>query len=94
MQYVVIFKAKIKQLDAEYSLMAKKLRDKALKHYHCQQFESFIEGENEVALSYWLSLTDIQTWQQDAEHQVAQHLGKTTWYSHFSVEVCEVLRCY
>lgn len=30
----------------------------------------------------------------DAEHQAAQELGKNSWYTYFSVEVCEVLRRY
>ena len=94
MRYVVIFKASIQQLDAKYSLIAEQLREKALKQYNCQQFEVLTEGEHEIALSYWLTLSDIQTWQQDAEHRVAQQLGQSMWYTHFSVEICEVLRRY
>ena len=30
----------------------------------------------------------------DAEHIAAQQLGKAQWYTHFSVEVCEVQRRY
>lgn len=94
MKYVVIFKATIKNLDQNYIQMAQQLRRKALNQFHCQHFEAFTEGLSEVALSYWNDLSDIQAWHMDAEHQVAQQLGKGMWYQHFSVEVCEVLRRY
>lgn len=74
--------------------MAQYLRNKATTHYYCQKFETLNQHQTEIALSYWNSLTDIQAWQNDAEHQVAQTLGKSVWYTHFSVEICEVLKRY
>jgi heme-degrading monooxygenase HmoA len=93
-QYIVIFKAQIRQLDPLYFETAQRLRDKALHEYGCLNFEAISESHQEIALSYWCSLTDIQAWQQDAEHLIAQQLGKSQWYEHFSVEICEVLRRY
>ena len=92
--YIVVFKATVRQLDATYSDMAQKLRDKALSQYNCIKFEACSENGFEIALSYWHSLEDIQRWQQDAEHQVAQQLGKEKWYQNFSVEICEITRQY
>lgn len=94
MQYVVIFKARIRTLDEPYFSTAQQLRDKALTHFNCQHFEALTEGEHEIALSYWNTLEDIRAWQQDAQHLVAQQLGKNQWYASFSVEICEVLRRY
>ena len=94
MQYVVIFKARICTLDELYFSTAQQLRDKALTHFNCQHFEALTEGEHEIALSYWNTLEDIRAWQQDAQHLVAQQLGKNQWYASFSVEICEVLRRY
>lgn len=94
MQYVVIFKARIHTLDELYFSTAQQLRDKALTHFNCQHFEALTEGEHEIALSYWNTLEDIRAWQQDAQHLVAQQLGKNQWYASFSVEICEVLRRY
>ncbi|WP_034583764.1 MULTISPECIES: antibiotic biosynthesis monooxygenase [Acinetobacter] len=94
MQYVVIFKARIKQLDQHYFKTAQCMREKALTQFNCQHFESLTEGTDEVALSYWSSLQDIHAWHQDAEHQAAQQLGKDNWYRYFSVDVCKVLRHY
>ncbi|MEB6481413.1 antibiotic biosynthesis monooxygenase family protein [Acinetobacter vivianii] len=92
--YIVIFKATIKALDTTYSEMAQMLRNKALSQFNCAKFEACSENGFEIALSYWHSLEDIQRWQQDAEHQVAQRLGKQKWYQDFSVEICKVERAY
>lgn len=94
MRYVVIFKATIKNLDDEYFKTAQQLRDKALTQFNCQNFEALSENGLEIALSYWNTLDDIKAWHLDAEHQVAQTLGKEKWYQNFSVEICEVLRHY
>lgn len=92
--YVVIFRARIDQLDGEYSVTAQRLRDRALADFGCVEFVSVSEGEQEIALSYWRSLDDIQRWKADLEHQSAQHQGRSRWYQGYSVEVTEVLRGY
>lgn len=94
MKYVVIFKAKIKSLDQKYFDTANQLREKALTEFNCQKFEAVSENDFEIALSYWNSLEDIQAWHKDAEHQIAQRLGKQSWYESFSVEICEVIKSY
>ena len=94
MSYVVIFKAHIQQLDAQYALIATQLREKALTQFNCQHFEAVSENNHEIALSYWQSLDDIHAWHHDAAHQVAQQFGKQHWYQSFSVEICEILRHY
>nr|WP_227554384.1 antibiotic biosynthesis monooxygenase [Acinetobacter lanii] len=81
-------------LDTEYNILARQLREKAISDYHCEKFESLCEDGREIALSYWNRLDDIHAWHLDAEHLLAQTLGKEKWYSHFSVEICEILRSY
>ena len=94
MKYVVIFKAQVKELDAEYFQTAQYLREKALDQFNCKKFESIAENGFEIALSYWDSLEDIRAWHKNAEHQIAQGIGKEKWYESFSVEICEVLKYY
>ncbi|MGY5393110.1 antibiotic biosynthesis monooxygenase family protein [Acinetobacter sp. NigerLNRRAM0016] len=94
MNYVVIFKAKIKALDEAYFKTAQALREKALTQFNCQKFEAISEQDFEIALSYWNHLTGIQAWHRDAEHQVAQQLGKQQWYQSFSVEICKIEHHY
>ena len=87
--YVVIFKAEIKELDDNYVNTASKLRELA-KSYGCTRFDSFTDGDQEIALSYWPDRESIRRWGADPEHQAAQALGKSTWYKHYSVEIAEL----
>ncbi|TKI50446.1 antibiotic biosynthesis monooxygenase family protein [Lysinibacillus tabacifolii] len=51
------------------------------------------EGQG-ITVSYWESLEAIQQWKSNAQHVVAQQLGKEKWYSHYHVEICQVMRAY
>ncbi|MBY6095362.1 antibiotic biosynthesis monooxygenase family protein [Ferrimonas balearica] len=92
--FVVIFRARLAQLDARYSAMAARLRERALSQFGCLEFVAVTEGEEEIALSYWDSEEAIQAWREDSEHQVAQTLGKASWYQDYSVEVAQIQRRY
>lgn len=92
--YVVIFRATFNQLDDEYTRYANQLRELAIAKYGCTDFTSVTENGREMTLSYWNSLDDIKTWKNDAVHQQAQALGKNKWYSHYKVEIVEILREY
>jgi heme-degrading monooxygenase HmoA len=87
--YVVIFKAVIKELDDYYVNTASKLRELA-KSYGCSRFESFVTDKEEIALSYWPDRESIRRWGADPEHQAAQALGKSHWYTSYSVEIAEL----
>ena len=90
--YAVIFKANIKELDAQYSAMAERMRELAINEYGCTEFTACTEGNKEIAISYWPSLELIKAWHQNPEHKIAQNLGKTKWYESYQVQVTEVLR--
>ena len=92
--YVVIFRASLISLDAQYSQMADALRQRALAEFGCLEFTAVAEGDDEIALSYWHSLDDIARWRVDSEHRVAQALGREAWYSHYRVEIAEIQRHY
>lgn len=92
--YAVIFKARIRELDAEYSATAERMRRLAIGEYGCLEFNSCAEGEYEIAISYWDSLAQIQAWKRHPEHRAAQQKGKTRWYSEYQVQVVEILRQY
>lgn len=92
--YVVIFKAKVRQFDDEYSQMAERMRDLALTEFGCLEFNAVTEGDQEIALSYWPSEEHIKAWKQHPEHLAAQQLGKERWYESYSVEIAEIMRSY
>ncbi|RCS57545.1 antibiotic biosynthesis monooxygenase family protein [Parvibium lacunae] len=92
--YVVIFRAKTKALDAEYSATASVLRQLALEQFHCVEFIAVTEGEQEIALSYWHKLEDIQAWKAHGTHVLAQQRGRTDWYETYQVQIAEIQREY
>lgn len=92
--FVVIFRATISSLDEEYSKTAAMLREIALSQFGCLEFHAVSEGEKEVALSYWNDLRSIYAWKQHADHLAAQKLGRERWYSHYRVEVTQILYNY
>ena len=92
--YAVIFKAEINKIDEAYSEMANRMRELAINEYGCTEFTSCMEGNSEIAISYWPSKEAIQSWKNNPEHQQAQALGKTKWYQSYQVQVVEVLNQY
>ncbi len=92
--YAVIFKARVKDLDESYAATAKRMRDLAMSEYGCTEFSSSMEGDYEVAISYWPTKESIRAWRNNSEHQKAQAAGKEKWYSSYTVEVVEVLKRY
>ena len=92
--YVVIFRARIRRLDAEYSAMAARMRELALEQFGCLEFHAVTEGEYEVALSYWPDEVSIRAWKAHPEHVLAQRSGRDRWYESYSVQVARIEREY
>ncbi|MDH3355128.1 MAG: antibiotic biosynthesis monooxygenase [Chromatiales bacterium] len=95
--YIVIFRAQLKDpvnLGEDYFTMAARMRELATTKYSCIDFSSVTEGEQEISISYWESEAQIVAWKADAEHQKAQALGQSRWYSSYCVEVAQVERSY
>ncbi len=92
--YVVIFRAKVRTLDEEYSRVAARMRELALSEFGCLAFHAVTEGADEVALSYWPSEEAIRAWKSHPEHVLAQQTGRTRWYASYSVEVAQLTRTY
>lgn len=92
--YAVIFKAEINKFDKSYAKMAMTLQQLAKEKYGCLEFISTTEEKQEIAISYWESLDQINLWKQDAQHRSAQKLGMEKWYKSYHVQVVEVIREY
>ena len=92
--YAVIFTAKIKEFDEQYSETAQRMRELAFSKYGCKEFNASAEGDTEIAVSYWQSLDDIQEWKKDIQHLEAQSLGKQQWYSWYKVDIAKIERSY
>ena len=92
--FVVIFRAQVARFDEEYSRVAARMRDLAIRSFGCLEFHAVTEGEHEVALSYWPDEESIRAWRNHPEHVLAQQAGRDRWYRSYSVQVAEVTREY
>lgn len=93
-RYVVIFRAKVRTLGAEYRQVAARMRELALAEFGCLDFHAVTEGADEVALSYWPSEDAIRAWKAHPEHVLAQKAGRERWYESYTIEVARIGRDY
>jgi len=47
-----------------------------------------------ITVSYWRDEAAIIAWKAEAQHLVAQRLGRERWYEHYELRVCKVERAY
>lgn len=92
--FIVIFRATTRELDAEYSVTATRMRELAMQEFGCLDFHSVCEGREEISLSYWPDEASIRAWKNHPEHLLAQQLGRERWYESYSVEIAQVSRQY
>jgi heme-degrading monooxygenase HmoA len=92
--YAVIFRAKTGAQDALYSSTVERMRQLAFEKYGCLEFIAVTEGTDEIAISYWASEDAILKWRKDAEHTIAQEMGREKWYQSYTVQVVEIKREY
>ena len=92
--FVVVFRARIRRLDDEYSRVAERMRELALGEFGCLAFHAVTEGDQEVALSWLPDEASIRAWKAHPEHALAQQAGRERWYESYSVEVAQVTRSY
>lgn len=92
--YLVVFRAGIKQLDAEYTATAARMRQLALTDFGCLEFHALTEGSEEIALSYWPDLDTVARWRAHPEHLRAQQRGREQWYQWYRVEITRIERSY
>ena len=45
-----------------------------------------------ITVSYWATPADVMAWRTNAEHLMAQKLGREEWYRWYAVRVCRVER--
>jgi heme-degrading monooxygenase HmoA len=93
--YAVIFTSLRTDGDRGYGHMAEKMAELAAQQPGYLGMETARSPEGlGITVSYWKSLEDIARWKADAEHQVAQQSGKSTWYQNYRVRIAKVERDY
>ncbi len=93
--YAVIFTAQRTEEDRGYEAMAERMVSLALAQPGCLGAESARGADGlGITVSYWTDLSAIAAWKADAQHLVAQQLGKTRWYDHYELRIARVERAY
>ena len=93
--YAVIFAAQRTTSDHGYEAMAEKMSALAetqpghLGHESTRDAEGF-----GITVSYWRDEAALLAWKAVAEHAMAQHLGQSRWYEHYTLRVAKVERQY
>lgn len=91
--YAVIFTSVRTEGDNGYAEMAERMAELASEQPGFLGVES-ARNELGITVSYWDSLDAIRHWKRNAEHLVAQQLGRDAWYSAYKTRVCLVERDY
>lgn len=91
--YAVIFTSRRTEGDDGYVEMASRMMELAQQQPGFLGVESARE-ELGITVSYWTDLASIKAWKQQAEHRLAQALGRERWYADYRVRIAKVERDY
>ena len=92
--YAVIFTSVRTEGDQDnYAAMADKMVQLAAEQPGFLGIESAREGVG-ITVSYWQDLASIKQWKENAEHLLAQKLGREQWYCSFKTRIAKVERDY
>lgn len=93
--YAVIFTAQRNEGDEGYGSVADKMMELAAEQDGYIGVESTRDETGlGITVSYWRDEAAVQAWKDVAAHVLAQKLGKTRWYEHYSLRVAKVERAY
>ena len=91
--YAAIFTTIRSEGDHGYGEMAARMMELAAEQPGFLGVES-TRGEIGITVSYWQSEEAISNWKRNAEHLLAQELGRSRWYADFKVRISRVERDY
>ncbi|MEX0938483.1 MAG: antibiotic biosynthesis monooxygenase [Pirellulales bacterium] len=90
--YAVIFTSRRNDRDEDgYARMAAAMERLAGQQPGFLGIESARDAQGlGITVSYWESLEAVEAWRRNAEHLVAQGLGRSAWYEQYAIRVCRV----
>ena len=93
--YAVIFSSRRTDGDNGYEAMASAMFELALKQPGCLGAEHARDPAGiGITVAYFISDAAVSAWKQNAQHLLAQRLGKERWYAHYEIRVAKVERAY
>jgi len=91
--YAVIFSSQRSDGDRGYGAMAERMAELAAEQPGYLGAESVRAADGDgITVSYWASEEAIAAWKRNAEHQVAQALGRELWYAGYRIRIARVER--
>ena len=91
--YAVIFSSLSTEVDEAYAETAARMVELAAQQPGFLGVESARE-ELGITVSYWSDLDSIKRWKRNAEHLMAQKMGRDQWYSNYKARIARVERDY
>ena len=91
--YAVIFSSLNTEVGDGYAETAARMVELAAQQPGFLGVESARE-ELGITVSYWSDLDSIKAWKRNAEHLVAQKMGREKWYSSYKTRIARVERDY
>ena len=93
--YAVIFTSLRTNGDNGYSQMADRMFALAREQPGYLGAESVRNNDGVgITVSYWSDLDSISAWKAHSDHQIAQAIGKKTWYQDYVLRVAKVEKEY
>jgi len=93
--YAVIFTSLRTEGDRGYGHMAYRMVELAQKQPGFLGVESARSPDGlGITVSYWASEEAIRDWKAHGDHQIAQEIGKASWYADYHVRIAKVERAY
>ncbi len=91
--YAVLFTSIRSDIEKRYVETAKRMEELAAQQQGFLGMES-ARNETGITISYWKSLEAIKEWKNNAEHLLAQQMGKDIFYKQYKTRICRVERDY
>ena len=91
--YAVIFSSLGTEVSEGYADTAARMVELAAQQPGFLGVESARE-ELGITISYWSDLDSIKAWKRNAEHLLAQKMGREKWYSDYKTRIARVERDY
>ena len=93
--YAVIFTAQLSENTKGYDAMAARMSELAAQQPGYLGIETTRSDTGlGITVSYWADEAALKNWKQITEHSLAQKLGRTRWYSNYTLRVAKVERHY
>lgn len=78
----------------ELASALKSLLEKADGFVSVERFQSLVQGDKILSLSFWRDEAAASAWRNDMQHRAAQKTARAELFSGYRLRVCSVLRDY